>query len=64
VFASPETERRPLMEAAKNRRDKKPLLAILGEESKATFFWRRRADKAAVDNKFKVAYEVMHRWRK
>src|SRR5580693_1958329 len=63
VFASPEDASTALMEAAKSG-DPNALLAIFGTESKAIIFSGDAVqDKAAVD-KFIVAYEVMHRWRK
>jgi hypothetical protein len=63
VFASPDDASTALMEAAKSG-DQNALLAIFGTESKAIIFSGDTVqDKAAVD-KFNVAYEVMHRWRK
>jgi hypothetical protein len=63
VFTSPEDAGTALLEAA-NSGDQNAALAIFGTESKEIIFSGDAVqDKAAVD-RFKVAYGVMHRWRK
>ena len=63
VFASPEEAGTALLEAA-NSGDQNAALAIFGPESKDIIFSGDAVqDKAAID-RFKVAYGVMHRWRK
>ncbi|MGC1907804.1 MAG: DUF2950 domain-containing protein [Candidatus Acidiferrum sp.] len=63
VFTSPEEAGTALLEAA-NSGDQNAALAIFGTESKEIIFSGDAVqDKAAVD-RFKVAYGVMHRWRK
>lgn len=63
VFTSPEDAGTALLEAA-NSGDQNAALAIFGTGSKEIIFSGDAVqDKAAVD-RFKVAYGVMHRWRK
>jgi len=62
-FASPEDAGTALLEAAKSG-DQNAALAIFGPESKEIIFSGDAVqDKGAID-RFKVAYGVMHRWRK
>jgi hypothetical protein len=63
VFASPEAAGTALLEAAKLG-DQNALLAIFGNESRDIIFSGDAAQDKAVVDKFVLAYEVMHRWRK